>query len=180
MSAISIKMPEAKLAKLNTRTEGNQADPIPAEDMKFHGVASASFLFALLGAPVPAAPADAPEGWDPVRTLPFWNPDGTLCYLGLSEFGSWCELSGAVLEFGDPNPKSRDRVHIEGVKVKKFQFKVVANWSIELTLTAQARLDDKQATAMRHKQQKNGSLLITTDEAAKYDERDEKQEAMQL
>lgn len=174
---IEIKMPDAQLKKLNTRTEGNQKDPIPAEDMKFHGVAPAVFLFALLGVPVPTPQDESDdENFDPVKTLPFWNEDGSLRFLGLSDFGSWCELTGAVMQFGDPNPKAKNRVQVEGVKVKNFKFKIIAGWNIELTLTAQARLEDKQATTMRHFQMKHGQLLITTDEAATYAEDDDQEE----
>jgi hypothetical protein len=172
---IEIKMPDAQLTKLNTRTEGNKKDPIPAEDMKLHGVTGAAFLFPLLGKDIPECPEGFKGEWDPVKTLPFWEPDGSLSFLGLSDFGSWCELKGASMSFGNPNAKAKDRVNVDGgVTVKGFKFKIIAGWNIELTLTAQARLDDKQATIMRHMQQKHGQLVITTDEAAVYSQDEDK------
>lgn len=158
---ITLKAPEAQLKKINTRTEGPQTDPIPAEDLKFHGMVDGSFLQTLLGTDT------APDFWHDGG-----DQDGKLKYLGLTTFGSYAELQGCTMKWRG--------ITLKNAKAKKFAFKLHGGRQIELTLTVQARPDDEAIKALRHAQLQYGELVLTTEQAVDYSENDDGQESMDV
>lgn len=129
---IRISSESAQLKHINHRTEGAKENPTRALDLKFTCIVGSDLLKALCGS-------------EEIPSL--WNDDGSVKYLGITEFTSRAQLKECTFEFGDLVTAP---IHLEGVKVNKFKFNPVGGRGLELTLRVQVAPSDAELIALSH------------------------------
>lgn len=140
--SIKILSENAQLKHINQRHEGSGEEPVLALDLKFECIVRGDLLQALCGS----------------ETNPdFWNEDGSVKYLGITNFTSRAELKECDFEFGD---LIEEPIKISGVKANKFTFTPVGGHGVKLSLRVQLRPTDEELLALTHATKKTCQLSI--------------------
>lgn len=142
--SIKIISENAQLKHINQRHEGSGEEPILALDLKFECIVRGDLLQALCGS----------------ETNPdLWNEDGSVKYLGITNFTSRAELKECDFEFGD---LIETPIQISGVKANKFTFTPVGGHAVKLSLRVQLRPTDAELLALTHATKKTCQMSIVS------------------
>lgn len=140
---IRITSESAQLQHINHRTEGNKEAPVRALDLKFKCVVPSALLQTLCGSD------DVP---------PLWNSDGSLRYVGLTNFNHRAILKDCKFEFGDIVQKP---IKLAGVKAKGFVFNLAQGNALQLTFKVQiSNPTDAELLELSHAILLTAQLLI--------------------
>lgn len=136
---IDIIAEEAKLTKVKLNTEGSRDNPTSITDLSFECLAGGKLANTFVGVDVSKI---------------FWDKDGCIKLLGITNIESMAELKNATMKFAE--------VEVQDVKVTNLKFKPTNGYQMIFKLQVQVRHTPEQLVAFDRLQMTTNPLRLYT------------------